>query len=115
MSDQNLYRRARGAILKQALLSPQSLSLLLISLFGMFLQIPFLGGDLSIWLAFGAVAELFYVGATFSDPRASSHAVSKMFERTFNPAEVKNPHARQRLEQAIDYFQNMQKLVAQTS
>ena len=110
-----LEHRARRAIFKHAILSPQSLSLLLISVFGTGLGISFLGGDPLLWLGFGAIAELFYLGATITDPRAASHAVSDMFRRDYNPADIRNPHARQRLEQALAYHRNMQSLAAETA
>ncbi|MCI0714483.1 MAG: hypothetical protein L0154_30295 [Chloroflexi bacterium] len=115
MSDRELRRRAGRAIFRNAVISPQSLSILVIALMGVLLNISFLGLDPAAWLIFGAIAELLYVGFTFSDPHAASAAVSRMFRREFDPRTVRNQHARQRLEQALEYYNQMSRLAAQTS
>lgn len=115
MTHPDLHQRARRAIFRNAIFSPQSLSILMIVLFGVLLDISFLGASSQLWLAFGLIAEVLYLGATFTDPSAASHAVSQMFRRDFNPGEIKNPHARQRLEQALEYYQQMQRLASLAS
>lgn len=115
MTKSDLYRRARRSMLRGALLSPQSLSIILISLFGVGLRVSFLGAGPELWLGFGAMAETFFIGATLTDKRAAAQAVSSMFTRNFSPAEIKNPHARQRLEQALEYYRNMQRYAVETA
>jgi hypothetical protein len=115
MPRSEMYRRARQAMLRAAFLSPQSLSILFVTLFGLGLQIEFLGGEPWLWAIFGLVSEMFFIGATFTDQRAASAAVSRMFRQRYDPSVIRNPHARQRLDQALEYFRNMQELSAQTS
>ena len=115
MPRSDIQRRARTAIFRSAILSPQSLSLGLISILGAGLGIEFLGASPIVWLIFGAIAEVAYLGSTLTDVKANSRAVAQMFQREFNPAEIKNRHARQRLEQSLEYYRNMQVLAAQTA
>ena len=115
MPRSDIQRRARTAIFRSAILSPQSLSLGLISILGAGLSIEFLGASPIVWLIFGAIAEIVYLGSTVTDVKANSRAVAQMFQREFNPAEIKNRHARQRLEQSLEYYRNMQVLATQTA
>ena len=49
--------------------------------------------------------------ATFSDPQVTSTALcTVLFIKQFNPADIRNLRARQRLQQALEYVQNIQKL-----
>ncbi len=115
MPRSDLQRRARTAIFRSAILSPQSLSLGLISTLGAGLGIGFLGINPIGWLVFGAVAEIAYLGTTLTDTQANTRAVAQMFQREYNPAEIKNRHARQRMEQSLEYYRNMQELAATTN
>ena len=115
MPRSDIQRRARTAIFRSAILSPQSLSLGLISILGAGLGVGFLGASPLVWLAFGAVAEIAYLGSTLTDSQANSRAVAQMFQHEYNPTEIKNRHARQRLEQSLEYYRNMQELAATTA
>lgn len=115
MPRSDIQRRARTAIFRSAIFSPQSLSLGLFSVLGAGLNIAFLGATPLIWLAFGAVAEIAYLGSTLTDTKANSRAVAQMFQRDYNPNEIKNRHARQRLEQSLEYYRNIQELSAHTA
>jgi hypothetical protein len=115
MSRADLHRRARRALLGAAVFSPQSVTILTVGLVSFALNIGLFGLPAVTWLAFGGVAELIYIGATLTDRRAASHAISQMFERTFSPAHIDNVHVRQRVEQALAYYRNMQALLKQAS
>ncbi len=55
------------------------------------------------WLVFGAVAEAIYLWATLTDPVASQQAVSRMLMEKFDPHDIRNISARQRLQKALEY------------
>jgi hypothetical protein len=94
-------------MLRGAIFSPQSVAILVISLVAFILNVGFLGGPSLLWLVFGLIAELAYVGATFSDPGAASAAVNRMFVERYNPAAIQNSRSRRRLNQAMEYYNNI--------
>ena len=98
------------ALLSAAFFTPQSAIIiaLCIILFG--LQAPLLGLPAAAWLVFGAVAEALYLGVTVTDPKAQQRAVRQMLMDRYNPASIRNPGARKRLEKAMEYFAAMQKM-----
>jgi hypothetical protein len=55
------------------------------------------------WLAAGLLAEGAYMAAALSDPQAAAKAVDKMLSDQFNPNEIRNAIARERLERALKY------------
>lgn len=117
MSQQNpresLRQQAQSAIFLNALLKPQSLVILLVALICWAAGIGFLGAPAAVWLAFGTIAELLFVAMTVSDPEQNSAAVGRMFTRQYDASEIRNHHARQRVQQALEYYDNIQ-LLAQT-
>jgi hypothetical protein len=102
-----LQRQARNTILRQALLKPQSLMIIAVALLAAIFGISFLGAPPAVWLAFGLIGELIYLTATLSDPRANAAAVNTLFTRHYDLADIKNHHARQRMEQALEYYDNI--------
>ncbi len=103
-------KQARSMLLRSALMSPQSASIMIVALLGFGLNISFLGLPTALWLVFGMVGMLVYVMATLSDPNAITEAVDRLFIHQFNPADIRNLRARQRLQQALEYVDNIQKL-----
>jgi len=96
--------RAWRAILSNAFFSVESAVIvaLAIALFGLGYQ-PFEWWQSAYWLIFGALAEALYVGVTISDPKANERAVSAMLSARYDPGDIKNPAARERLKRALEY------------
>jgi hypothetical protein len=63
------------------------------------------------WIVLGAVAEAIYIIATLTDPVARQQAVSRMLEERYDPRDIKNLSARQRLQKALEYKKNIDAFV----
>ncbi len=107
------YRQARSMVIQSALRSPQSLSLMLVALLGFGLSISMLGGPPALWLLFGAVGVLIFMFTTLTDPQAVAAAYDRMLLNQYNPNAITNLRARLRLQQALEYVENIQRLAAQ--
>ncbi|NDJ77962.1 MAG: hypothetical protein GYB65_17060 [Chloroflexi bacterium] len=96
--------RAWQAIVMSAFFSLESAVIigLTIVLFGVGYQ-PFDWWAPALWLVFGAVAELLYLGVTVTDPKAAQRAVDRMLTDKYHPNSIKNPVARERLKRALEY------------
>lgn len=101
---QDMQGRAWRAILGAAFFSVESAVIIALSiaLFGLG-YLPFDWWQAGYWLAFGALAEAVYLGVTITDPNAAQRAVDAMLTDRFNPNDVKNPTARERLKRALEY------------
>lgn len=99
-----LHGRAWRALLGQAFFSLESAVIvaLAIALFGLGYH-PFDWWQSAYWLIFGALAEALYLGATISDPQAARRAVDAMLTTQFDPDDIRNPRARERLRRALEY------------
>lgn len=109
----NLRQRALGAILVNALKSPQFIFTVLFTAALYFL----VGGNVAIdgwqawyWLVGGGVAALGFLGATVTDPEAAQEAVNRMFEQQLDLDRVKNRVARQHINKALEYRTQMLEL-----
>lgn len=107
------YKQANAHVIQSALFSPQSASMMIVALIGFALQISVLGFPMVFWLIFGIAGMLLFTLATLSDSKAVSHAVNRLFLQQFNPGSINNLRARQRLQQALEYVENIQKLGTQ--
>lgn len=105
----DLRRRAFGAILVNALKSPQFIFTLLFTA-GLYF---FVGGIPDIawqdwyWLVGGGIAALGFLGATLTDPEEAQEAVNRMFEQQLDLERVKNRVARQHINKALEYRAQM--------
>jgi len=99
-----IRERALGAILSAAFFSVESAVIiaLAILLFGVGPQ-PFEWWQQWYWLIFGALAEAIYLGVTVTDPKAAQHAVDRMLTERYDPRDIRNPVARERLKRALEY------------
>ncbi len=104
------HKQAKSAIIRTAFFSPQSATIAAVALLGFAMQVSVFGMPSAFWLAFGIIGLLTYVYATITDPNAVSSVVSRMFERDYNPIDIKNLRARQRLQHALEYVQNIHRL-----
>lgn len=108
-----LRQRAFGAILVNALKSPQFLFTILFTaalyfLVGANVAIP--GWQDWYWLVGGGVAALGFLGATVTDPEAAQEAVNRMFEQQLELDRIKNRVARQHISKALEYRTQMLEL-----
>jgi hypothetical protein len=109
----DLRQRAFGAILTNALKSPQFLFTILFS-FALF----FLVGDSTFipgwqnwyWLVGGGLAASGFLVSSITDPEAAQQAVNRMFEENLNLERIKNRVARQYVEKALEYRTQMLEL-----
>lgn len=103
-ANQQMRERAWSAILGNAFFSIESAVIIAVSilLFG-FGYAPFEVWQSWYWLIFGLVAEALYLGVTVSDPKVAQRAVSQMLTDRFDPEDIRNPIARDRLKRALEY------------
>ena len=96
--------RAWQAILSRAFFSVESAVIIALSLvlFGLG-YMPFDWWQAGYWLIFGVVAEALYLGVTVTDPKAAQQAVDAMLTGQYNPDDIRNPLARERLKRALEY------------
>jgi hypothetical protein len=101
---ENMRGRAWQAILGQAFFSVESAVIIALSivLFGLG-YLPFGWWHAGFWLIFGVLAELLYLGVTVTDPNAAQRAVDAMLTERYNPNDIRNPVARERLKRALEY------------
>lgn len=111
---EQLRSRAWQAILSSAFFSVESAVIiaLTILLFGLGYQ-PFDWWQNAFWLIFGAVAEVLYLGVTITDPKAAERAVHHMLTERFDPDDIKNPVARDRVKRALEYRRLVAEAAAQ--
>jgi hypothetical protein len=106
----NIRQRATGAILTNALKSPQFLFTLaftaaLYFLVGDGVAIP--GWQDWFWLVGGGVAALGFLVSNVFDPQAAEDAVNKMFIQQLKLDQVKNRVARGHIQKALEYRTQM--------
>jgi len=96
--------RAWKTILGTAFFSVESAVIIALSiaLFGLGFQ-PFEWWRAGYWLIFGLLAEALYLGVTMTDPQAAQRAVDTMLTERFDPDDIRNPLARERLKRALEY------------
>lgn len=108
-----LRQRAFGAILTNALKSPQFLFTIIFTaalylMVGANVAIP--GWQDWYWLVGGGIAALGFLGATVTDPEAAQEAVNRMFEQQLELDRIKNRVARQHISKALEYRTQMLEL-----
>ena len=105
-------QRAWKAILSYAFFSVESALIIALSiaLFGLGFA-PFEAWQAWYWLVFGAVAEALYLGVTVTDPDANQKILGELLSQRFDPDDIRNPAARDRLKRAIEY----QRLIAEAA
>ncbi|MBN1680087.1 MAG: hypothetical protein JW966_07330 [Anaerolineae bacterium] len=115
MKDQ-MRGRAWQAILSSAFFGVESgvIIALAIVLFGLG-YMPFDWWQSWYWLLFGAAAEALYMSVTVTDPKAAERAVDRMLTDRYNPHDIENPVARERLQKALEYRRLISEMARQHS
>jgi hypothetical protein len=109
-----MERRALGAMLSDAFFTwPSAVNIAFFLLMFFLVQLPFAFWQQWMWLVAGVIAEVVYLAATITDPKAGSEAVQRMLAEKYNPASIRNTVARQRLQRALDYKDQIDKFVGQ--
>src|SRR5579859_4194822 len=112
-----LQQRALTAMLTDAFFTWPSAILIAFSIIAFFLfplsAIPFWQNW--FWLVFGVVAEAIYLVTTLTDPVASQQAVSRMLSERFDPRQIRNQSARQRMQKALEYKRSIDEFVNKQS
>ena len=110
---EQIQERALTAILKEAFFTVPSAILIGFSIVAFFLfPAIFSWWQPWFWLVFGVIAESIYLWATVTDPVASQQAVSRMLMERYDPRDIRNMSARQRLQKALEYKRQIDDFVS---
>ena len=104
-----LKHRATRAIIAHAFFRLESaltiaLTIILVFLFPQ----PFPWWQWWYWLILGGAGELLVLYTSINDERTGRRVVSDMLRQEFNPAEIRAPEYRQRVEKALEYRQRIE-------
>jgi hypothetical protein len=107
-----LKQRATRAIIAHAFFRLESaltiaLTIILVFLFPQ----PFPWWQWWYWLILGGVGELLVLYTSINDEMTGRRVVSDMLRQEFNPAEIRAPEYRQRVEKALEYRQRIEEHV----
>ncbi len=109
----DLERRAWRAMLANAFFRWESAATIaLVILLYFFIPQPFPGWPMWLWLVGGALAEAAIVYSSLSDPEFRSQVVRDMLRQEFDPREVQNAKYRRFLDQAIEYREHIEEVIA---
>ncbi len=114
---EEVRQRALTAILTDAFFTWPSAVTIGLTIIAFFSQWQlFAGWQPWYWLIVGAALEVIYLVTTLTDPAARQQAVTRMLTEKFDPRDIKNISARQRLQKALEYKKSIDEFVAkQTS
>lgn len=111
---ENVRQRAFGAVLQSAVLRWETAVTLLITLALFFgapdIALPGIDWQNWFWLVGGAIAEVALIASALTDQEAAEEAVRREFEQKFDVRRIRNPVARQRVQDALEYRRNMLEL-----
>ena len=111
----SLRQRALGAMALNALLDWRGAAVLAAAIvLSVFLPNPFAGWQAGYWLIAGAVLWLGISVAVFVNPNTGAHVVAQMLRTKFDPAAIKDPESRRRIDKALEYRARIEATVART-
>jgi hypothetical protein len=104
-----LKQRATRAIIAHAFFRLESaltiaLTIILVFLFPQ----PFPSWQWWYWLILGVAGEILVIYTSINDEMTARRVVSDMLRQEFNPAEIRAPEYRQRVEKALEYRQRIE-------
>jgi hypothetical protein len=114
---EEVRQRALSAILTDAFFTWPSAVTIGLTIIAFFSGIRlFEGWQPWYWVIAGALLEVIYLVTTLTDPAARQQAITRMLTEEFDPRDIKNLSARQRLQKALEYKKSIDEFVAkQTS
>ncbi len=108
MAEDKISREVRNrtlnAVVSSAFFSWQSAIIIALSIIFFGLGLTPFGLPTWFWLVFGLVAEALYLVVSVTDPRVQQRALTQALEYQYNPADIKNRMARERLNKALEYY-----------
>lgn len=111
-----LKQRAGKAIVAHAFFRLESaLTIVLTILLAFFLPHPFPWWRWWFWVVLGAVAEVLIVYTSITDERTAEKVVARMLREEYDPSSIKTRPYREKVEQALQYRDEIEKLVATMS
>ena len=114
-SADELKRRATKAIIGYAFFRIESaLTIALSILLAFFLPRPLAWWRGWYWLALGAIFEVLIVYTSLTDEKTGQKVVADMLRDRYDPGDVKTPRYREKVEQALAYRDQIEKVVVDT-
>jgi len=110
-----LQNQLLRSLINTAFFSWQSALIIAVCIIFFAFNVSLLGLPAASWLVFGVIGVGAYVAATISDPTVQQSALSGLLTERFNPQDIQNFGARQRLQKALEYYNAMQALAATRS
>lgn len=111
-----MRQRLLGTLLADAFFTWPSALVIGLTLIAFFSGLTlFSGFQPWMWLVIGAILEVIYLAITVSDPTARREALSRMLQERFDPRDIKNLPARQRLQKALEYKRSIDQFIAKQS
>lgn len=108
-----LKQRAGKAIVAHAFFRVESaLTICLTILLAFFMPRPLAWWRWWYWLIMGAVAEALVVYTSITDERTAAVVVGEMLRARYDPAEIKTRSLRQKVEQALQYREQIERIIA---
>jgi hypothetical protein len=109
-----LQGRASRAILSYAIFRLESALVIALTILLVFLfPHPFGWWQWWMWLALGLVAEGLIIYTSVTDPETGRRVVAAMLRQRFDPGSLHTPQIRERMEQALDYRERVERAVRQ--
>jgi hypothetical protein len=104
------------ALLNRAFFTPQNAIIiaLCLILFAVGLA-PFSWWAAPFWLIFGALGVAAFTAATLTDKKAQRELLMQLMREHYDPRALKNDHARQSLEKALEYYEAIHSLTDKRS
>lgn len=112
----DLRRRTLGVLLADAFFTWPSALVIGLTMIAFFSGLTLFEGFQSwMWLVIGAILEGIYLVATITDPTAQREAMNRLLSEKFDPRDIKNLPARQRLQKALEYKRSIDAFIAKQS
>ncbi|MFQ3535983.1 MAG: hypothetical protein SNJ58_08900 [Aggregatilineales bacterium] len=111
-----LRKRVLGALLVDSFFTWPSALVIGLTMIAFFSGLTlFQGFQPWMWLVIGAILEAIYLVITVTDPTARREAVNRMLQERFDPRDIKNLPARQRLQKALEYKRSIDEFIGKQS
>jgi hypothetical protein len=104
-------------MLTEAVLTWPSLATIILTILAFFGQISIgiPGWQPWMWIAVGSVLEVIYLVVTMGDPAVRDRALNRMLQDRYDPRDIRNYSARQKLQKALEYKKVIDEFVGKQS